>query len=457
MAAGCRVQSPPAPAADSMSRAKVESQPVAGGPTLVRSGITLRKALGVGGGNIKLARSPADGKIYFLHPTNGLFRLDPTPPGKADKVQAKKDIVADGDPAGMAFGPDGTLYVAVNKKVGAKQTQAIVRRGKPNASGAFDWQTVSSTEPYQLSGTNFDHLANGITVSPDGKWLYYNSGSRTDHGEVETNGLTFPDLREVPLTSAIFRVPADATDLTLPADEAALKPYLFADGTRNAFDLKFAPNGDLIAVDNGPDADFPDELNWIREGQHYGFPWRFGTQDNPQQFADYDPTKDRRLSMDFVAVKSGAYRNDPGFPKPPVSKFADPIVNLGPDAAQYRSDDGQPHDAGAEGKPLNTFTPHRSPLGLAFVTGDKMPADLRGGGDTPAAFLTSWGAAGGTLQDKGQDLLYLRLNKRGDNYEATTTQIARGFKNPIDTLLVDNKLYVLEFGDAGAIWELTFG
>ena len=50
------------------------------------------------------------------------------------------------------------------------------------------------------------------------------------------------------VTSAIFRVPADATDLTLPAEEAALKPYLFADGTRNAFDLKFAPNGDLIAA-----------------------------------------------------------------------------------------------------------------------------------------------------------------------------------------------------------------
>ena len=85
-----------------------------------------------------------------------------------------------------------------------------------------------------------------------------------------------------------------------------------------------------------------------------------------------------------------------------------------------------------------------------------MPADLRGGGSTLAAFLTSWGAAGGSLQDKGQDLLYLRLNKQGDNYEASTTQIARGFKNPIDTALVDNKLYVLEFGDAGAIWELTF-
>ncbi len=439
-----------------MGRAKVERQPVAGGPTLLRDGITLRKVLGVGGGNIKMARNPADGKIYLLHPTNGLFRLDATSPGKADKVQAKKDIVADGDPAGMAFGPDGTLYVTVNRKVGAKQTQAIVRRGKPSASGAFDWQTASSTEPYQLSGTNFDHLVNGITVSPDGKWLYYNSGSRTDHGEVENNGLTFPDLREVPLTSAIFRVPADANDLTLPADEAALKPYMYADGTRNAFDLKFAPNGDLIAVDNGPDADYPDELNWIREGQHYGFPWRFGVQDNPQQDADYDSAKDRHLSMDFVAVKNGTYRNDPGFPKPPAVKFADPIVNLGPDAAQYRGDDGQQHEAAAEGKPLNTFTPHRSPLGLSFITGDKMPGDLRGDANTLAAFLTSWGAAGGTLQDKGQDLLYLRLNKRGDNYEATATQIARGFKNPIDTLQVDNHLYVLEFGDAGSIWELTF-
>jgi len=229
---------------------------------------------------------------------------------------------------------------------------------------------------------------------------------------------------------------------------------IFAWGTRNSYDPTFAPNGDLFAGDNSPDADYPDELNWLREGLHYGFPWRFGDHDNPQQFPDYDSKKDLHLQPDFVAVNTGTYRNDPTFPKAP-GPFTDPVINLGPAAAQYRGDDGQQHDAYAENIPLHTFTPHRSPLGLVFATDDSLPANFRGDNDSLSAFILSWGAAGGTLSDKGQDLLHLRLTKHGDNYESVTTPIARGFKNPIDAVLVGNQLYVLEWSE-GAIWELTF-
>mgnify|MGYP000735845888 CR=1 FL=1 len=80
----------------------------------------------------------------------------------------------------------------------------------------------------------------------------------------------------------------------------------------------------------------------------------------------------------------------------------------------------------------------------------------RGEGDALSAFLLSWGAAGGTLTDRGQDLLHLTLTREGDNYSAVTTQIARGFKNPIDAVLIENRLYVLEFSGDSTIWELTF-
>ncbi|MGQ0601393.1 MAG: PQQ-dependent sugar dehydrogenase, partial [Anaerolineales bacterium] len=307
------------------------------------------------------------------------------------------------------------------------------------------------------SGTPFDHQFNGITVSPDGQWLYVNSGSRTDHGEEETNKGAFPKTREVALTAKIFRIPIAAQDLKLPSDEAALEAQgvIYARGVRNAYDLEFAPNGDLFAGDNGPDADYADELNWIREGLHYGYPWRFGNEDNPQQFPDYSSLYDKRLSPDFTAVQIGAYRTDPDFPKPP-GPFTEPVRNLGPDAARNRGTDGKEYDAVAEGKPMHTFTPNRSQLGLLFATSDKLPADLRSSGDTLHAFILSWGAAGGTLSDKGQDLLHLQLTKRGEHYESVTMQIARGFQNPIDAVLIDNRLYVLEFGGDGAIWELTF-
>jgi glucose/arabinose dehydrogenase len=375
---------------------------------------------------------------------------------QVEKVASPTDIVEDATLSGMEFGPDGTLFVVANRTVKKLYNQAIIRKGTANQAGAFTWKTLAETEPYPLSGTQFDHIFNGIVVSPDGKTVYVNSGSRTDHGEVENNSFNFPDTREVALTAKIFQIPADAENLILPYDEEALKAEgrIFAWGTRNAYDMAFAPNGDLFAGDNGPDADLPDELNWLREGNHYGFPWRFGDQDNPEQFPDYTGEDDKPLSSDFFPFNSGTYRTDPTFPKAP-GKFTLPVANLGPDADQYRAEDGSQQDASSEGKPLYTFTPHRSPLGIVFSTSSKMPADFRGNESTFSAFLLSWGAAGGTLSDKGQDLLHLELTKHGDNYETTTAQIAREFKNPIDAVLIENRLYILEFG-SGTIWELTF-
>jgi glucose/arabinose dehydrogenase len=438
-------------------RAVIETQPVPGGPVLLREGISLRSAAHVGPGSIKVEIQPSSGDMYILNPGSGLQRLKLSDSNELENVASAADMVGDASLTGMTFGPDGTIYVVANRTVDEIYNQAIIRKGTPDANGNFEWKTLAQTGSYPLSNTPFDHRFNGALVSADGKWLYVNSGSRTDHGEVEDNAKNFPDTREVALTARIFKIPTDAVDLLLPNDESALQSngFIFARGTRNAFDLAFAPNGDLFAVDNGPDADFPDELNWLREGMHYGFPWQFGDQDNPQQFPDYTSVGDKRLSPDFTAVQIGAYRRDPEFPKSPGG-FTLPVANLGPDAAYYRADDGTQHNAAEEGKPLYTFTPHRSPLGVVFVTSPSMPADFRGDDDTFGAFLLSWGAAGGTLTDKGQDLLYLQLTKQNDSYEATVTQIARDFDNPIDAVLVENRLYVLDFGPDGTLWELTF-
>lgn len=426
-------------------------QPIAGGPTLLRDDLTLRRVGPAGPTSIRLAVDPTDGALYVLSFGNGLIRIDPTS-GVTTPVATIADLVGTGTPSGMAFGPDGTLYLVANRPSGAR-TKGLVRRGKP--ADPTNWTTVAETAQYPLSGTNFDHLFNGIVVSPDGAWLFVNSGSRTDHGEVQANSGNFPNSREVPLTSRIFRIPADATNLRLENDEETLAPYVYARGLRNAYDLAFAPNGDLFAVDNGPDADLPDELNWIQEGQHYGFPWRFGDQPNPVTVAGFDPAQDGRLNRDFTAVQQGLYIADANFPPPPMP-FTDPILNRGPAATIYRSVDGKEQNGVADAGALQTFTPHRSPLGLLFVPTRGFPNDLLSSNDRQSALILSWGAAGGSLSDKGQDLLHLALTREGDTYGAVTTQIARDFKRPIDAVLVGTKLYLLEFEGEGVIWELTF-
>jgi hypothetical protein len=49
----------------------------------------------------------------------------------------------------------------------------------------------------------------------------------------------------------------------------------------------------------------------------------------------------------------------------------------------------------------------------------------------------------------------VKLTKNGDTYEAQTTQLAVGFDHPVDAALQGKKLYVLDWGGRGAIWEVT--
>jgi glucose/arabinose dehydrogenase len=441
------------PAVDDDLEAVATDTAVPNGPVLLRDDMQIRKVLDTGGAFIRLVQDPLTDAIFCLNSEGKIFQLNlqPGASSRMEQIYSATDIGGSPATTGMAVGPDGALYVVSNE--GEESTmRAIIRKGTPDGSGGRTWTTLATTEEFPKSGTQYDHQVNGIVVSPDGKHVYVNSGSRTEHGEVQSNGGAHPDTREIPLTSAIFRIPTDGSELLLPNDEARLKEqgYLFADGLRNAYDLAFAPGGDLFATENGPDADMPDELNWIRESHHYGFPWRFGTEANPQTDPNYDPTKDRRLNKAFLAVEKGMYSVDPEFPPAPM-EFTDPVANVGPDADKYADLEGNEQDASDKGQPIHTFTPHRSPLGLSFDTAGAL-SEWKGDG-----FVLSWGwgIPDPTLADPGQDLLHLDLTKEGDQYTARVTQIARGFDHPIDSLLIGDKLYVLDWGGKGALWEIT--
>jgi hypothetical protein len=105
---------------------------------------------------------------------------------------------------------------------------------------------------------------------------------------------------------------------------------------------------------------------------------------------------------------------------------------------------------------IGSFTPHRSPLGLVFDTGNEVAGAMMGG-----AFVLSWtkgDGAGegddGPFLDESQDLLYLALTRRGDGFEMSARSIVCGFKGPIDAELRQGRLYVLESAERGAIWEI---
>jgi glucose/arabinose dehydrogenase len=433
-------------------------------PVALRPDISIRKIIetGTGGNSIRIASDPTDRAIYYLRKSGSIYRL--TLAAGAASTSARIYQGTDtGVPTatGFAFGPDGTLYVLGTQQSG-QQSTATVRAGIPTSPGgdARDWVTVARTDAYPRSNTAFDHNFNGIAVSPDGGFVFLNSGSRTDHGEVQSAGGAFPGTREVPLTSAIFRVPASGRDLLLPNDEGLLRSggYLFADGLRNSFDLAFAPNGDLLAGENSGDRDDNEELNWIREGGHYGFPWRMGDSETPQQFAGYDPEVDELVDHGFYAYQNGFFHDDPTYPPAPDVPFIAPIRNAGPDADSFRDPvTGDVLDASDQGTDLGTFTAHRSPLGLVFDAAGVLGEEFRGG-----AFILGWTAGdsqgdsvNGPFRDPGEDLLHLDLRKTGDSYEVATRRIASGFDNPIDAEIIGDRIYVLDYGGSGTVWEVT--
>ncbi len=408
---------------------------------------------------LRIAQDPTDGTLYVLTTsapdgrdpgsTSTVYRLVPTEAGTFTLTAVLQN--ADHGtprPVGMAFGPEGNLYLVGNDEVGDTQTKIVVRRGTPNGTG-WDWATVVESAPYLFSYTYFDHRANSVVVTPDGETLLINSGARTDHGE------SYGGVREEGLTAVLLKIPADATDLVLPNDRAALKEagYVYAEGNRNTADLTFAPNGDLFGPDNAGDRDDPGELNWLREGHHYGFPWRIGGNETPMQFNPYgapygynDPANDPLVpgACNPNPADTGCYfSTDPGYPAPPEGvTFTEPIPNAGPYADTFLdAQTGAIRDASDEGLTITSFEGGRSPLGLTFDADSVLTGRLRGG-----AFMLSFAGARGGFPEGGRDLAFLDLDKGEDGYTMTVEAVVSDFVFPVDALMVGNVVYVIEYG-----------
>ncbi|MCC5616293.1 PQQ-dependent sugar dehydrogenase [Nostoc sp. CHAB 5836] len=430
-------------------------------PKSLRPDIKIRKIVNTSSvsSSVRIAKAPRNNTLYYLKRNGDIYQVNLGLSTRTLVYNSSNHNLREAQ--GMAIGPDGTIYVVGNADLANKQTKGIIVKGVINSgTGQRIWSILAKSAGYPKSKTAYDHRFNGVVVSPDGNFIYVNSGSRTDHGEVQSANGLYPNTREVGLTACILRLPTNGKNLFLPNNRAILKTsgYIFAEGIRNTFDMAFAPNGDLFGTENGPDRDMSEELNWLRLGGNYGFPWRIGGTDNPQQFPNYDPANDPLLDPRFNAVQNGYYRNDPTFPVRPRN-LIEPIPNFGPDADSYRDPlDGKVKDASDLGQSLSSFTAHRSPLGLVFDTGGVMSPEFNRDG-----FVLSWSSGDptgetliGPFKDPSQDLVHLNLTKVGTtNYKFNATRIVKGFNNPIDAEIIGNKIYVLEYSGNQGIWEVT--
>lgn len=437
-------------------------------PELLNETLSIEGIADIPNKSLRIEFNKADSTLYLLTQSGEIYSVNMNR-GFTVRKQTSSDHGLS-DVQGLEISDDGTFYIVGNIKNGGDATNtAYIKRGIVT-DGSWIWETVAYTDPYPLSNTAFDHIANAVVISPDGSTLYINSGSRTDHGEVHDVDGKYPGLRDAPLTAKILQVPADTTDALLAndLDELKSKGFVYAEGTRNSFSLAFDAEGNLFGTENAGDRDDPEELNWLQEGHHYGFPWVIGGNDTPMQFEGFDPDDDPFIPKNSTAYNGGFFYEDPDYPSPPEDVIFSPgVINKGPDADTFRdAEDGQIKDASEMGLTINSFTSHLSPMGLTFDIENQLPGDFKGeafmlgfsGGSPGDAFLMS------RMDYHGEDLIHLSFEKIDDNFEVTTTSLIRGFYNPSDTEIIGDKLYMIEFRDdnwlnAGAntqLFEITF-
>jgi len=442
-------------------------------PVSLRPDITIEQYMQVEPEAVRIIQHPVTGDIYYTTFFGDVMQIK-----EVDGKPISKKILTAEDHGitrmqGAAFRKN-TLFLAGNINVNNNKGNKgrMVRYEIVSGDAKPVMTVVFNTVEYGANKTTFDHGWNALEISPDGKYIYVNTGARTDHGEVQDNGGEYPNARDNALTSKIFRFPIESKDLLLADDVAKLKAdgYIYSEGIRNAYDMAFDPRGNLFAVSNSGDYDHPEDMFWVRQGRHYGFPWVMGGIDNPQQYPDYQPNPDTDpfLSKFAFAWLMKYFHNDPDYPKRPTGVVFSPSVqNMGPDANEYRDrKTGAIMDGDSTGVSVGTFNAHSSPLALFFDNKKALSKEFRGDG-----FVIRY--AGGSrngvanpsrLRRQGKDLLHLDMvyDKATDNYKVKTTRIVENFTAPTDALLIGNTVYVIEYGGkqggnkaGGSLWKIT--
>ncbi|HXH99569.1 MAG TPA: PQQ-dependent sugar dehydrogenase [Sphingobacteriaceae bacterium] len=439
--------------------------PIVKTPTALRSDVFVEKVMDVGPLGVRLLRNPKTGEFWYTAFDGSVFRIK-----GFDTKYAKTEKVFSSDDHGIsrlqgAAFYKNTLFLCGNMSANnGKGTKGRMVRYDLNRSRPV-MNEVFNTVEYGTNATTYDHGWNALEISPDGKFIYVNTGARTDHGEVQDNQGAYPNARDNALTAKIYRFPIKTKNLLLVDDLTKMKAegYIFAEGVRNAFDIAFDGSGKLFGVSNSPDYDMPEEMYWIRKGHHYGFPWVVGGIVNPQQYPDWkpNPATDPFISPGAHAWVVGYFRNDRDFPKAPAGvKFSPGIQNLGPAANEYREvSTGKIVDGDSTRVPVSTFNAHCVPMGLLFDIKKSLADDLKG---DAFVFRYGGGRASSTnaLLKEGRDLLHLDMsyNATADNFYTRTTRIVENFNAPVDAVIAGNKVYVLEYAGSepgGRIWKIT--
>lgn len=160
-------------------------------------------------------------------------------------------------PHGLAFWR-GDLFVsragqfnrAENGQVVAESTGAITRLRDIDGDGTFDLYDDVVTGLPGAQNPDGLHQNNGIAFDESGN-LYITVGAPSDHG---------PSVH--PYAGTILRCQSDGSGLEV-----------YAKGLRNPYDIAVTPAGVFCTDNDANNRNSGDEINLIRKGAHFGFPY----------------------------------------------------------------------------------------------------------------------------------------------------------------------------------------
>ncbi|TMQ33770.1 MAG: hypothetical protein E6K70_11290 [Planctomycetota bacterium] len=378
----------------------------------------------------RIAAHPQTGKLYVLSGGGDVYLLDPAAHSK-QRVLAGADYI--GQPQrqnlniplpvdakwvnspitlratlclGLTFDGDGRLYVVANVQIPGKiyiNRVALYRTAPVPADGMPSKPELWTRFDYPYGVGGFNHGACRIAQGPDGK-IYLGSGSRTDHGEAGTDA-NISKLGEAPhpdIPGGPDSPGGEFTACILRFDpgKGQQVPEVYSRGNRNPFGFDWDDKGRLIDAENGPMADHPEELNYIQQGKHYGFPYVFGNNEKP----DYTDA----------------------LPAPKALVFEPPIRNLGP--------------GGLLGDhPMYSLAPHSAPGGIIFYRTGQLPKRYDN-----SFFLTRFGNLV-NYNRIGFDVLNVRLAEEDGKLVAHTERFLDRLGRPLDICMSGGKLYIVEY------------
>jgi glucose/arabinose dehydrogenase len=363
------------------------------------AGFQIREVVKLPAHAVRLAGIPGQKWILVLGSVGDVFRLEPDT-GNLVRIVAAKDYTDRTGGAGaieargMTIDSKHRLYVVVNQRTVAQPfhlNRVTIYRSAPlDAEGMTvslkPWLKTS----YPWGNSFYTHGVGHIAEGPDGM-LYVGSGSRTDGGEEGTSPV-IAKVRETAITAGLWQLDPNA-------ENPVVKSY--ASGIRNPWTFAWNDRSELFTAANGPDADVPEEFDFVEEGKHYGFPYQYGDSD------------------------AKPYPHTP--PLPAGLKPVHAIRNFGPAGG------------GSPEHPMATFDPHSSPTGMIFC-GPEWPEAWRG-----KFLMGRFGALAGT-REAGFDVLAIALKRNAAGvYEAHSEVFLAPVARPIDQLQMGRKLYLLEY------------